>query len=249
MTDWTKHLSDPNSTFGADSPAPKVVPSNTVAQVHGIANVPKKDLTVLANAAKTLGIPTDWLATVMAFESGGTFSPSVLNKAGSGAFGLIQFMPSTAAHLLGYPDTTDGRNQAVAVGKAMSFKDQVEKMVIPYLKPHMPFKDLNSVYLAIFYPAAAPHDDSYVVGTAPGAVYTQNKGFDKEGKGYITRADITSTINSVLNSALNLPRLTVSATGMGQILAGLVISGGLGYYFYKNGFEHPFKNFSLKSFI
>jgi hypothetical protein len=35
----------------------------------------------------------------MAFETGGSFSPAVPNKAGSGAVGLIQFMPSTAKGL------------------------------------------------------------------------------------------------------------------------------------------------------
>lgn len=225
MVDWANHFS-----VGADNPQPIKVKANSVAPVHGVDKLSKANLTVLYNAAKTLGIPVDWLATVMAFESGGTFSPSVLNKAGSGAFGLIQFMPSTAAHLLGYPDTQEGRDQAVAVGKAMSFKDQVNKMVIPYLKPGMPFKDLHSVYLRIFYPAAQNHDDSYVVGSAPGAVYTQNAGFDKEGKGYITRGDITSTISSVLNAAANLPRITIPISAWGEIMAGIAIS--LGAYFF-----------------
>ena len=40
-----------------------------------------------------------WLMSCMAFESGETFSPSVRNAAGSGATGLIQFMPSTAKDL------------------------------------------------------------------------------------------------------------------------------------------------------
>ena len=36
---------------------------------------------------------------VMSFETGGTFDPGIRNAAGSGATGLIQFMPSTAAGL------------------------------------------------------------------------------------------------------------------------------------------------------
>ena len=40
-----------------------------------------------------------FLMAVMSFESGATFSPSVPNKAGSGAVGLIQFMPATARDL------------------------------------------------------------------------------------------------------------------------------------------------------
>ena len=41
-----------------------------------------------------IDVPPDWLMACMAFESG--FKAGVLNKAGSGASGLIQFMPSTA---------------------------------------------------------------------------------------------------------------------------------------------------------
>src|SRR4051812_1834879 len=41
----------------------------------------------------------DNIATVMGFETGTTFSPSIRNAAGSGATGLIQFMPSTARSL------------------------------------------------------------------------------------------------------------------------------------------------------
>jgi membrane-bound lytic murein transglycosylase B len=49
-----------------------------------------------------LGVSPDFLMACMAFETGETFSPAIKNAAGSGAVGLIQFMPSTAkcsAHL------------------------------------------------------------------------------------------------------------------------------------------------------
>lgn len=46
-----------------------------------------------------LEISPDFLMACMAFESGETFSPAVRNAAGSGATGLIQFMPSTAKAL------------------------------------------------------------------------------------------------------------------------------------------------------
>ena len=39
------------------------------------------------------------LLAVMRFETGGTFDPAERNRAGSGATGLIQFMPSTAKNL------------------------------------------------------------------------------------------------------------------------------------------------------
>lgn len=39
------------------------------------------------------------LMACMAFETGRTFDPAVRNAAGSGAVGLIQFMPATAQAL------------------------------------------------------------------------------------------------------------------------------------------------------
>ena len=45
---------------------------------------------------KRLDINPDYLMACMAFETGETFSPKEPNKKGSGAIGLIQFMPETA---------------------------------------------------------------------------------------------------------------------------------------------------------
>jgi hypothetical protein len=46
--------------------------------------------------ADSLGCSPNDLMACMAWESGESFSPSKKNMAGSGATGLIQFMPSTA---------------------------------------------------------------------------------------------------------------------------------------------------------
>jgi len=167
-----------------------------VAAVKGIEKLSPADLRALAEAAAVLNINPDWLATVMSFESG--FRPEVRNAAGSGATGLIQFMPSTAR---GLGTTTDELAQ-------MTFAEQIP-YVVQYLAPHMPFPDLDSVYLAIFYPAAKNHADDWVVASDGSAVYTQNKGFDREGKGYVTRHDITSTIRGVLNAASGKPRIPI----------------------------------------
>ena len=48
---------------------------------------------------KRLKMEPGSLLAVMNFETGGTFDPAVKNRAGSGATGLIQFMPSTAKGL------------------------------------------------------------------------------------------------------------------------------------------------------
>lgn len=54
--------------------------------------------------AKRIGANPSDVVSVMGFETGNTFDPSIRNKAGSGATGLLQFMPSTAR---GMGTTTD----------------------------------------------------------------------------------------------------------------------------------------------
>lgn len=54
--------------------------------------------TRLHQAAQNLGIPTQWLADLMAFETGGTFGADSRNTS-TNASGLIQFMPDTARSL------------------------------------------------------------------------------------------------------------------------------------------------------
>jgi hypothetical protein len=216
-----------------DVPTKKdVMATINVAKVPGVSRLTPSQLAALADTATELDIPLDWLVTVISFETGGTFSPSVDNKAGSGAFGLIQFMPSTAKALL----KTSTEASAVLLGKSMSFEEQLQRMVIPYFAPYRgKLHSLSDLYLAIFYPAAMNKSDDYVVGRAEGpgaAVYRQNKGFDKDGKGYITRADITGRINSLLNNALGIMTLEVSSgkVGSGFLAIGItMLLTALGY--------------------
>ena len=117
--------------------------------VPGVQNLTASQIDAVNSAAVKLGMDPDWLFTVISFETGGSFSPTVRNAAGSGAFGLIQFMPSTARNLLG----TATNDEAVRKGMAMSFNEQLEKMVIPYLRGPK-YKSVEDVYLKIFYPVA-----------------------------------------------------------------------------------------------
>lgn len=192
----------------------------SVLKVRGIDRLSSSDLKALVSTAKTLGINPDWLATVISFETGGTFSTNVLNAAGSGAFGLIQFMPWIAKNILKTP--TDA--EAAYIGKNMGFAEQLQRMVIPYFKGRT-MKSLEDVYLQVFYPAAAGKPDDWVVGREGSAVYRQNAGFDKARKGYITKADITSTIRSVA-AAANGARIQVGSVFL-EVLGGLSVCAGI----------------------
>ena len=150
----------------------------------------------MINAALNIGIAPEWLASIIQFESGGSFSPSKENAAGSGAVGLIQFMPSTAQGLLG----TSTPQEATAQMKAMSFAQQLE-YVKKYFAPYVgKLQSLEDTYLAVFYPAFIGKPLDAVLGQKGSAIYDQNAGFDKTGKGFVTKEDITSTIRGVLNN-------------------------------------------------
>ncbi len=178
-----------DATFGAEKPS--------VASVRGIEKLSPADLRALQDSANRIGIPVDWLATVISFETGGSFSPTIRNAAGSGAVGLIQFMPTTAMRLLG----TATEEEAVAIMLSMSFAQQL-KYVEKYFAPYQGrLKSLDDVYLAILWPAAVGKAGSYVIATSPSITYRQNAGLDRNGDGVIVRDDVVRTIRSVLSGA------------------------------------------------
>lgn len=210
-----------------------------VINVPGVKNLTQGQVDAVIAAAQRLNIDPDWLFTVISFETGGTFSPTIRNAAGSGAFGLIQFMPSTAQNLL----KTATRDEAVQKGMAMSFTEQLNKMVVPYLSGPT-LKSLDDVYLKIFWPAAIGKPGSTVIGDSNGTdfqkkVYTQNRGFDRENKGYFTRDDITRKIRSLYQGAggiadITTPDAIVPAPkgGLGQFLVGVLLAMGMTYATY-----------------
>lgn len=146
--------------------------------------------------AKRLETDPNWLMAALAFETGETFSPSVKNGAGSGATGLIQFMPATARTL---GTTTD------FLGR-MKPEEQlyyVESYLIPY-KGRL--KTLEDVYMAIFWPAAIGKPTNHVLfrkddPKAPKR-YIQNKGLDFNRDGIITKAEATEKVRKKLEKGL-----------------------------------------------
>lgn len=142
--------------------------------------------------AKGLNISPDYLMACMAFETGGTFSPSIKNAAGSGATGLIQFMPTTAK---GLGTTTD----ALAKMSATSQLDYVEKYFKQFNKK---LKTLEDVYLAILYPAAVGKDPDSTLFKKGRKTYEQNSGFDANKDGKITPAEISVKVRAMYNKGL-----------------------------------------------
>lgn len=139
--------------------------------------------------ADELLMPADgvnMLMACMAWESGETFSPSVKNAAGSGATGLIQFMPSTAKAM----GTTVA---ALAKMTAIQQLNYVYKYFAGY-KGRL--KNLGDVYMAILWPAGVGKSDDYVLWnskTKP-TTYRQNSGLDVNKDGVITRAECIAKV-------------------------------------------------------
>lgn len=139
-------------------------------------------------AAQRIGVDVTWLLTVCGFETGHSFNPAQQNFAGSGATGLIQFMPSTA-QLLG---TT------TAALANMTVPQQLEYVVAYFQLPGngAPYNDVGSLYMAVFMPAHKNKPDDYIVidqDTRPNT-YNQNKGLDTNKDGKITRGEIVARI-------------------------------------------------------
>lgn len=143
---------------------------------------------VRAISARLGNDPND-LMTCMAFESGKSFSPSKKNAAGSGATGLIQFMPATAKAL----GTTTA---ALALMTAEQQLDWVEKYFQPYKGK---LSSLADLYMAILWPAAVGKPMEYVLwdkATRP-TTYRQNAGLDANKDGVITKAECSAKLYAI----------------------------------------------------
>jgi len=135
------------------------------------------------------------LMSCMAFESGQTFSPSIKNAAGSGATGLIQFMPATAK---GMKTTVEDLAKMTAVEQL----DYVEKYFFPYA-PRI--KTLSDMYMAILMPKYIGSPDNAVLFSDPKVGYRQNSGLDSNRDGFITKAEASAKVMGKYNKGMNPP--------------------------------------------
>ncbi|MBT9158857.1 MAG: hypothetical protein DDT26_00105 [Dehalococcoidia bacterium] len=138
----------------------------------------------LIELAGRLQIEPIWLAAVISFETGGTFSPSIRNAVGSGATGLIQFMPATAR---GLGTTTD----ALAALTAVEQLRWVEAYFQPYVGR---MKSLEDTYMAVLWPAAVGRGREHVLFQSPTIEYRQNSGLDSNRDGRITAGEATDKV-------------------------------------------------------
>ena len=149
----------------------------------------------VADIAKDLNTDPNFLMACMAFESGRTFRADVQNAAGSGARGLIQFMPSTAAAL----------GTTTALLSEMTPVEQLD-VVKKYFAHQKHLQTLSDVYMAILWPAACGKPDSYVLFDKNDhdhpKRYVQNAGLDLNHNGQVTKGEAAAKVQALLLEGL-----------------------------------------------
>ncbi len=143
--------------------------------------------------AAALGMPSEgagWLMSCIAWESGESFSSAIKNGAGSGAVGLIQFMPATAKEL--------GTNvQELATLTPEAQLEYVYRYFLPYKRR---LNTLSDLYMAILWPAAIgkPEDHKLWSQDSRPTTYRQNIGLDVNKDFSITKAEAASKVQAKL---------------------------------------------------
>jgi hypothetical protein len=133
----------------------------------------------------------------MAWESGETFSASVKNMAGSGAVGLIQFMPDVAKEL----NTTTG---ALAVMTAEDQLNYVYKYFKMWIDRRGALATLEDMYMSILWPGAIGKDPAYPIfdSKKSATAYRQNAGLDINKDGIVTKYECAAKVRGELTKGL-----------------------------------------------
>jgi peptidoglycan hydrolase-like protein with peptidoglycan-binding domain len=159
--------------------------------VPGIEKVSDAFKQKVIQIASDMKVNPNFLLAVMSFESGETFSPSVKNAAGSGAVGLIQFMPSTAK----------GLGTTTAALAAMTAEDQLDFVAKYFRQFKKPLLTIEDVYMAVLMPSAIGKGSDFVLFRKPSKAYDQNKGLDINKDGVITVGEAADRVRKKLGAA------------------------------------------------
>ena len=178
--------------------------------------------------AKTFNANPNWFMALFNSETGGTFKADTYNRSGSGAVGLIQFMPRTAQDL-------GATTSFLASLSNVAQLDWVEKYIRRQLANIglMAIKDYDDLYLLVFYPVAVGKPDAYTIPLS-GIGYRQNAGIDVNKDGVITVADFKAFIRSKIPVG-ELSGFTTRFRYGKQVFFGLLTIGIITViYFYYN---------------
>lgn len=142
--------------------------------------------------AAMLRVAPEWLMAIMYSES--KFQSAVYNYKGSGAVGLIQFMPTTAREM----NTTSA---ALSRLHPVDQLDYVYRYLQTVRERYGDFNSLTDLYLAVLYPKALGQDYCYTLYDAPTQAYKQNSGLDEDKDGRVTVSDIDKRMKRIFPPA------------------------------------------------
>ncbi|MBJ6981807.1 LysM peptidoglycan-binding domain-containing protein [Luteimonas sp. MC1572] len=179
---------------------------NRISGVEGNRHVTPEFIGQVEAMAQRLGTQPEYLMAVMSFETGGSFSPGVRNGAGSGATGLIQFMPNTAREL---GTSTD----ALARMSATEQLQYVERYFNNRSDPGE-LNTLEGVYTTVLYGSPRP-DPGATLFSDGTAAYRMNSPLDTNRDGRITAGEATSFVRARIDGDAPPPRDTGPAPAPG----------------------------------
>ena len=142
--------------------------------------------------ANKLSVPAEWLMAVMYSES--KFDASVSNHRGSGATGLIQWMPTTAKDFDITVEKLRNLNHTEQLDYVYEYLDRVRRKYKQY-------ETLTELYLAILYPRAIGEDYCYTMYAKPSEAYKLNIGLDIDKDGRVTVKDIDDRMKKMYPTA------------------------------------------------
>ena len=188
--------SSSGATRDAATFAPERFDYDRIEGVSGNPNVTPAFLREVEAMAARLGTRPEYLLAVMSFETGGTFSPAVRNAAGSGATGLIQFIPDTAREL-------GTSTEALARMSATGQLEYVERYFARRSDPGE-LGSLEGVYTTVLYGSPRPDPGStlFALGSA---AYRMNAPLDLDRNGRITAGEATSFVRDRIDGDIAVP--------------------------------------------
>ena len=140
--------------------------------------------------AQKYNVSVQDLYAVMSFETAGTFDPAQKNYQGSGATGLIQFMPETAK---GLGTSTEELSK-------MTRTEQLKYVDKYFSNKGIEGGNLDDLYMSILFPVAVGKPDDFVlfgkgaIEGFRGIAYEQNSGLDVNRDGSITKAEAAAKV-------------------------------------------------------
>jgi hypothetical protein len=157
-------------------------------------NVTPEFLRKVFDISERLDTVPEYLMAVMAFETGGTYSPSVESAGGSGAVGLIQFTEEAAEEL----GTTAAELASLSAVEQLNF---VEQYFSNRIEQYGSLTSLEDTYLAVLFPEAIGQGPDYVLFEEGTTEYEQNRGLDADENGEIVAREATTPVRERLPGA------------------------------------------------